>query len=214
MQKHIELEVSAREGRGKNDARRLRASGQAPATLYGLDQDPVSLAVDSKTMVRILGSRTNRNRVLDLSGGASGPAMAADWQSDPVTGKLLHVDMRRVDLDQKARIDVPIVTKGVAYGVKTEGGLEDIILREVTVLCRPEDAPEQIEIDVTELRAGESVRVRDLPGSEKYEVVSKAGMTILRVIGKRAAEAGMEDDEEVAVEEAATEEGAEEEKED
>ncbi len=217
MQKHIELEVSAREERGKNAARRLRASGQVPATLYGLDQEPASLALDSKAMVRILTSRTDRNRVLDLRGGATGAAMAADWQSDPVTGKLLHVDMKRIDLNAKAKMSVPLVTKGVAYGVKTEGGLEDVILREITLLCLPEDAPENIEIDVTELRAGESVRVRDLPLGDKYEVIAKPETTILRIIGKAATEEGMADgdDEEAAVEgaegEGAAEEGGKEE---
>jgi large subunit ribosomal protein L25 len=189
MLEHSQLEVTARAERGKNAARRLRVTGKVPATLYGLGKEPESIALDTRSMVRILNDPSGHNRVFDLRGGAQGHAMAVDWQSDPVTGKLLHVDMKRLDLTNKIRVKVAIETHGVAYGVKTEGGLEDIILREIEVECLPEDIPANIRIDVTELRAGESVRASDIPDGEKYTIASSGDLTIMRIVGKRALEA-------------------------
>ena len=218
MLEHSQLDVTARAERGKNAARRLRASGQVPATLYGLGKDPESIALNTKIMVRILNDPSGHNRVFDLQGGAEGAAMATDWQSDPVTGKLLHVDMQRVDLAKKITVKVAVETTGVAYGVKTEGGLEDLILREIEVECLPEDIPESIQINVEELQAGQSIRVGDLEDGEKYTLASKDDLTIVRIVGKRALEAAAEEGEEAveegaeeAAEDAAPEEGGSEE---
>jgi large subunit ribosomal protein L25 len=189
MLEHSQLEVTARAERGKNAARRLRVTGKVPATLYGLGRAPEAIALDTKSMVRILNEPSGHNRVFDLKGGAQGHAMAVDWQSDPVTGKLLHVDMKRLDLTNKIRVKVAIETFGVAYGVKTEGGLEDVIVREIEVECLPEDIPASIRIDVTELRSGQSVRAGDIPNGEKYVIASAPELTIMRIIGKRALEA-------------------------
>lgn len=189
MLEHSQLEVTARAERGKNAARRLRVTGKVPATLYGLGRDPEAIALDTKSMVRILNEPSGHNRVFDLKGGAQGHAMAVDWQADPVTGKLLHVDMKRLDLTNKIRVKVSVETFGVAYGVKTEGGLEDVILREIEVDCLPEDIPASIRIDVTELRAGQSIRAGDIPDGEKYTIATPADFTIMRIIGKRAVEA-------------------------
>jgi large subunit ribosomal protein L25 len=145
--------------------------------------------------------------VFDLQGGAQGHAMAVDWQSDPVTGKLLHIDMKRLDLTNKIRVKVSVETFGVAYGVKTEGGLEDLILREIEVDCLPEDIPASIRIDVTELRAGQSIRASDIPDGEKYTIASSGDLTIMRIVGKRALEADADTGEAAA--EATAVEGAE-----
>jgi large subunit ribosomal protein L25 len=140
-------------------------------------------------MVRILNEPSGHNRVFGLRGGAQGHAMAVDWQSDPVTGKLLHIDMKRLDLATKIRVKVAIETFGISYGVKTEGGLEDVIVREIEVECLPEDIPASIRIDVTELRSGQSVRAGDIPDGEKYTIATPRELTIMRIIGKRALEA-------------------------
>jgi large subunit ribosomal protein L25 len=156
-------------------------------------------------MVRILNEPSGHNRVFDLQGGAQGHAMAVDWQSDPVTGKLLHVDMKRLDLTNKIRVKVAVETFGVAYGVKTEGGLEDLIVREIEVDCLPEDIPATIRIDVTELRSGQSVRAGDIPDGEKYTIASSPDLTIMRIIGKRALEADADTGEAPAAAEPAAE---------
>ena len=185
MQEHVQMEVAAREERGKNAARRMRAGGRTPASLYGLSHEPQALSIDTKAALRLLTSRTDRNRVLELKGAAKGLAMARDWQTDPVTGRLLHIDFRRVDLDKPIILPAPIVTTGVSYGAKNEGGLEDVILREVKVECRPDDIPEKIEVNITQLRAGQSIRVRDLELGEQVRVLGNPDAVIVRVVGKR-----------------------------
>ena len=185
MKEQLSLKVEARETRGKNAARRLRAAGKAPATVYGLEQDPVAIAVDTKEITRILSHTELRNRVLNLEGGASGTAMAFDYQIDPVTGRLLHVDLRRVAMDKPTRATIPLRTHGLAYGVKNEGGMEDVILREAAVECLPGDLPEKIDIDVTALRAGESIRIRDLPVGEGVTFLDDPSAVVVRIVGKR-----------------------------
>lgn len=185
MLEQLELEVTSRGERGKNAARRLRAVGQVPATLYGLGKDPEALALNTKTMVALLSHREHRNRVLSLKGGAAGAAMAVDWQVDPVHGDLLHVDLRRIDIDRPVEADVAVKTTGVAYGVKTEGGMEDVILREVRVRGLPADLPEAIVIDVTELHAGDAVRLGDLEAGAKYKILGRTSMMVVRIVGKR-----------------------------
>ena len=209
MQEQLELEVSSREERGKNAARRLRASGKVPATLYGLGEDVQALAIDTKSMIGLLSDREKRNRVLALGGGASGTAMAVDWQVDPVSGSLLHVDLRRIDVNQPVEAKVAIKTVGVSYGVKTEGGIEDIILREALVRCLPADLPEVLEVDVTPLKTGESVRLGDLEAEGKYQILGNASAVVVRVVGRRAEEEEeAEAEAEAAAEGEATEEAA------
>lgn len=207
----LELEVSGREERGKNAARRLRATGNVPATLYGLGKDPESLSINSKTMVSLLSDREQRNRVLNLKGGASGAAMAVDWQVDPVEGDLLHVDLKRIDPNAPVEANVALVTTGVAYGVKTEGGMEDMILREALVRCLPADMPETIEIDVTPLKAGEAVRLGELEAEGKYNILGNPSAVVVRIVGKRTDVEEGEEEEMVEGEGEATEEAAAEE---
>jgi large subunit ribosomal protein L25 len=186
MLEQMDLEVTSREERGKNAARRLRASGRTPATLYGMGKDPVSLALDAKAMTNLLSQREQRNRVLNLSGGAAGPAMAIAWQVDPVHGELLHVDLKRIDVNEPVEAKVALKTTGVSYGVKTEGGMEDVVVREAVVRCLPAHLPPVIEIDVTPLRSGQSVRLGDLEAEGKYKILGNPSTVVVRIVGKRA----------------------------
>jgi large subunit ribosomal protein L25 len=186
MLEQLEMEVTTREERGKNAARRLRASGRVPATLYGMGQEPLSLALDNKAIVGMLSQRNQRNRVLQLKGGASGAAMAIAWQVDPVENSLLHVDLKRIDVNAPVTANVAVRTKGVAYGVKTEGGMEEVILHEAHVRCLPADLPEAIEIDVTELKAGQSIRLGDLATDGKYEILGDPAAVVVRIVIKKA----------------------------
>jgi large subunit ribosomal protein L25 len=191
----LELEVKGRDERGKNAARRLRATGMVPATLYGLGKSPEAVALSTKAMVSLLSHREQRNRVLNLKGGAAGTAMAVDWQVDPVHGDLLHVDLRRIDVNSPVEASVALITTGVAYGVKTEGGMEDVILREALVRGLPADLPDSIEIDVTPLKAGESVRLGELESEGKFKILGNPEAVVVRIVGKRASEMGAEEEE-------------------
>ena len=187
MEQQLEFEVSVRNSRGKNEARRLRLQGKVPAILYGLGADPVAISMDTQKMTRILKSPSGHNQILNikLDGMDTAAAMAADWQVDPQHGYLLHVDMKRVDLTKKVTVRVPIATQGTAVGVKDEGGLEDIVSREIEIVCLPLEVPASIEIDVTALAVGDAVRVRDLPASDTYKYVTPPERIVVHVIAPK-----------------------------
>jgi large subunit ribosomal protein L25 len=118
------VEAKPRVGGDKNAARALRRSGLIPAVLYGAGLDPVTVAVDPKQMRGILNSETGHNTIFDVKvDGTNAKAMIVDWQFEPIKGSLLHVDLKRIAMDKKLRLMVPIDTIGEAPGVKAEGGI-------------------------------------------------------------------------------------------
>jgi large subunit ribosomal protein L25 len=154
----------AREGRfNKNAARRVRAQGKIPAVVYGAAQPAVAVEVDPKQIQRILHSETGHNSIFDLEvAGNTAKAMIVDWQYEPIKGKLIHIDFKRIALDKPIRVEVPIQLTGVPVGVKTQGGILDQTLREVELECLPADIPTHIDLDVSELAFGMVLRVSDL----------------------------------------------------
>jgi len=205
LEQQVKFEVTVRNERGKNEARRLRLKGLVPAILYGLNDDPVAISMDTKEMTRILKLPSGHNQILNITmdGMETAAAMAADWQVDPLHGHLLHVDMKRVDLTKKVTVRVPISTQGLAIGVKDEGGLEDVVSREIEINCLPLEVPAAIEVDVTALAIGDAVRVRDLPPSDVYEYVTSPERVVVHVIAPKVE---VEEEEETIAEEG--EEGA------
>src|SRR5579864_8401489 len=158
------LEAQAREPGNKNHARRVRRDGKIPGVVYGAGKDSVPVSVDPRQVLRILHSETGHNTIFDLSlDGERSKAMIVDWQFEPVKGKLLHIDLKRIAMDQKLKVNVPIELKGEPAGVKQQGGILEQVLREVEVECLPGDIPSFIEADVTELVFGKVLRVSDLP---------------------------------------------------
>lgn len=199
MQQQIEMRVDARESRGKNAARRMRAAGQVPAVVYGLGREPQAVALDTKTVTNILKEPSGRNRVFALEcDGTREHAMAVDYQIDPVKHSLLHVDMQRVELDKPVRVSIPIKSVGTAFGVKNEGGFEEMVSREVHVECLPLDIPESIEITVDDLHVGESIRVKDIPASDKYTVDDNPQKLVLHIMASRASAESTTSEEEEA----------------
>jgi large subunit ribosomal protein L25 len=158
------VEAQTRESRGKNVARRLRKSGRIPAVLYGAGKPPVSLSVDPKQIARILHSEAGVNTIFDLQlDGERTKAMIAEYQNEPIKGALLHLDFKRIAMDRRLKVNVPIVLKGDAAGVKQQGGILDQVLREVEIECLPGDIPASFDADVTHLVFGQVLRVSDLP---------------------------------------------------
>ncbi len=199
MQRQIVLEVAAREERGKNAARRLRARGSVPAVVYGLGRESQAIAVETKRMTNILKDPAGHNRVFSLTcNGEQELAMAVDYQIDPVQHTLLHVDLRRVDLDKPVQVSVPVVSAGVAFGVKNQGGFEEMVNREVRIESLPLDIPERIEVDISPLRVGEALRAKDIPASDKYTLADDEQKLLLHIMASRTAsetEEGGEEDE-------------------
>jgi large subunit ribosomal protein L25 len=160
------VEGQVREGRGKGPARRTRLTGMVPAILYGgKKKESISLSVNAKQVARILRSETGHNTIFTVrvADGAAEKAMVKDWQVDPVSGKLLHVDLFRIAMDVRMRVRVPVHTFGEPQGVKMQGGVFEMVTREVEVECLPADIPEEFKIDVSEMLIGKQLRAADLP---------------------------------------------------
>ncbi|MGH9575302.1 MAG: 50S ribosomal protein L25 [Candidatus Acidiferrales bacterium] len=159
------VEGQTRETRGKNAARRTRLTGMVPATLYGARKDAVSLSVNAKQIARILRSETGHNTIftVTVAGGGQEKAMLKDWQVDPLKGVLLHVDLLRIAMDVRMRVRVPVRTFGEPQGVKMQGGIFEMVTREVEIECLPTDIPEEFKMDVSEMLIGKQLRAADLP---------------------------------------------------
>ena len=177
------LEAQPRTPGNKNHARRVRVSGKVPGVLYGAGKETVALSVDPRQVARILYSQTGHNTIFELAldGGERTQAMIVDWQYEPIKGSLLHIDLKRIAMDQKLRVSVPIVLKGEAEGVKQQGGILEQLLREVEVECLPGDIPSAIEADVSQLVFGKVLRVEDLPKSAKLKFLSDANQPVAHV---------------------------------
>jgi len=108
--------------------------------------------------------------------------MIVDWQFEPIKGKLLHIDLKRIAMDQKLTVKVPILLKGEAAGVKQQGGILEQVLREIEIECLPGNIPALIEADVTELVFGKVLRVADLPHSDKFKVLTDENQSVAHII--------------------------------
>ncbi len=184
MRKDITIAAEMRSARGKNEARRLRVSGSTPGVLYGVTESSVALAVSPKEITRILSSKTGHNTIfnLALTGGENTPVMIVDWQSDPVKDTLLHVDMKRIDLTKRIVVKIPVHTHGEPTGVKLQGGLHEVISREIEIECLPDDIPEEFIVDVTELGLNQSIRASSIPMSGSMKLVSPGDAVISHVV--------------------------------
>ena len=184
MRKEITIEAQPRELRGKNEARRLRAGGSVPAVLYGAGRESVAVAVNPKEVNRILHSKTGHNTIFDVAvtGGETTPVMVVDWQNDPIKEYLLHVDLKRIDLSARIRVKVPIHTVGDPKGVKLQGGLHELITREIEIECLPDEIPEEFTVDVSELMIGQSIRAGEIPLVGSTKLLSPADSVISHVI--------------------------------
>jgi large subunit ribosomal protein L25 len=180
------LKAESRAGRGKNEARRLRASGKIPAVVYGTEKNKATeIAVDPRVLLRILHSESGVNTLIGLEGAglaAGGKVLVKEYQLDPIDHRLLHADFYAVAMDKKLEVTVPIVIKGEPKGVKQQGGVVDFVNRQIEVECLPADIPEHIDIDISELMLHQGIRVRDLPKNDKWAPVSEPEMMIVHVV--------------------------------
>jgi large subunit ribosomal protein L25 len=185
------LHVEKRDSRGKNEARRLRASGRIPAVVYGTEKSKATaIAVDPKMLLRILHSESGVNTLIGLEGAdlAGGKVLVKEYQLDPIDHKLLHADFYAIAMDKLLTVTVPILIKGEPKGVKQQGGIVDFVSREIEVECLPADIPQHIDIDVTELMLHQGIRVRDLPQDGKWKATSEPDLMIVHVVAPKAEE--------------------------
>ena len=189
MRKDITITTEPRDQRGKNEARRLRARGLSPAIVYGPGSDPVAVAVDPKSVNQILRSTSGHNTIFNVDiQGQLAPVMIVDWQNDPIKGRLLHIDLKRIDLTKRITVKVPVHTTGEPKGVKIQGGLHEVVTREIEIECLPDDIPEHFTVDVTELNIGQGVRASEIPLSGSMKLTSAPDTVISHVVAVRATE--------------------------
>jgi large subunit ribosomal protein L25 len=184
VRKDITVAAEVRASRGKNEARRTRRAGQIPAVVYGAFQDPVSIAVSPREILKIVRSNTGYNTIFTLAvqGGENTPVMVVDHQVDPVKNTLLHADFKRIDLTKRIRVSIPVSTEGEPAGVKVQGGLLEIITRAIEIECLPDDIPEHFVIDVRELMIGQSKRASDVPLSGSMKLTSAPETVIAHIV--------------------------------
>ena len=187
------VQVQERSERGKGPAGRLRAAGQIPGIVYGMAKDSFAVAVEPRNIESILRSETGFNTIFNLTLGtgddnATRAVMLKDLQRDPVTDRLVHVDFVRVDLDTKVIVDVPVRIIGESIGVRIEFGTMDVINRSVQVECLPNDIPDALELDVSELHVGQHASVADLKAVEGVTLLDPEDTTILNIAHQRAVE--------------------------
>jgi large subunit ribosomal protein L25 len=183
------LQAEKREGRGKNEARRLRATGRIPAVVYGTEKGKATeISVDPKMLLRILHSEAGVNSLIGLQlDGTDTRVLVKEYQLDPIGHKLLHADFYQVAMDKKLTVTVPIVMKGEAKGVKQQGGIVDFVHREIEIECLPGDIPENITVDISELMLNQGIRVRDLATEgAKWTPVSEPDMMVVHVVALKA----------------------------
>jgi large subunit ribosomal protein L25 len=156
--------------------------------LYGSDRAAVAVSVNPKDVNKILHSNTGHNTIFNLSvqGGEDTPVMIVDWQSDPVKENLLHVDLKRIDLSRRNAFKVRVHTTGEPKGVKLQGGLLEVITREIEIECLPDEIPELYTVDVGELMIGQNLRASDVVLGGSIKLVSPPEQVIAHVVALKA----------------------------
>lgn len=202
----LKLKAEKREESGKGPARKLRAAGRIPAVLYGHNMDPVPLSVDAKELFHVLHGSAGSNVLVDLEvDGAGHLALPREIQRDVVRARYIHIDFLAVRRDEKVSVSVPVLVVGESPGVKAGGVLEHH-LWELAVECLPGDVPEGLEVDVSRLQVGDSLRVEDLAPPGGVTILTPLEDAVLSVVIPQVRV--VEEVEAVAEEEAAAE-GAE-----
>ena len=184
MAYRVIVKAEKREGRGKNDARRLRVAGKVPVSIYGGGGETIAAIAELKDLAAILRSDTGSNTIftIDMIGEGTNDVIFHDRQIDALKGRLVHADLRRLAKGEKIEVTVPIHIVGEAAGLSEEGAVLNQPLREIKVLCEPSLIPEFYEVDVTELNVGESFHVSDLKVESGVEIQEDAESVIASIV--------------------------------
>ena len=182
--KEITVQAKAREGRGKNDARRARREGLIPVVVYGGEGGSVAALAPLRELAAILRSESGRNSIftLDIEGVGASEVMFHDRQIDPVKSRLIHADFTRLVKGQKIEVTVPLHLVGEPFGVREEQGVLEQIFREIEIRCEPREIPDSIDADVSELKVHDVLHVSDLKVAEGIEILNPPD-TVIATVG-------------------------------
>jgi large subunit ribosomal protein L25 len=188
LDRNISLDAKPRNERGKNASRRQRAQGLVPVTVYGGGKETASANIVKHEFAALLRGH-GRNVIFTLNvDGAATPVKIADMQVDPVKGTLIHMDLMRISLTEKSKFEALIRIVGEAEGVKSLGGVLEVVTHSLEVRCLPGDLPSSVEVDVTPLSIGDKIKVGDLKLDSKVEVLDDPETVIAIVVAPRAEE--------------------------
>jgi large subunit ribosomal protein L25 len=182
--KEIVVHAQPRDGRGKNDARRARRDGHVPVILYGGKGETVAALAPLSELAAILRSDTGRNTIftLDIKGFGASEVMFHERQIDPVRGRLIHADFKRLVKGEKIEITVPLRLVGEPIGVREQTGVLEQVVRNIDIRCEPRDIPEALEADVTNLAVHDVLHVSDILMSAGVEILESPD-TVIATVG-------------------------------
>jgi large subunit ribosomal protein L25 len=184
QQKQLNIELRSKTGKGIS--RQLRSADMVPGVVYGKGMDPVAVSIKYRDLQNALAGEGGQNNLITLVGGGSldqSMAIIADMQRDALKGTYRHVDLHRINMNEKLRVTVPVVLKGTAIGVK-EGGLLDLAHHELHVECLPGNIPDHIEIDITELQIAHSIHINEIVLPEGVKLLENPKTPVVGVLGR------------------------------
>lgn len=186
---NLSLAAQPRKDKGKNAARRLRAAGLIPATVYGGGSESVSTTLAKLEFAALL-RKHGRNKIFTLSvDGVPTTVKIAELQLDPIRGTIIHADLMRLSMTEKSKFNVPVKLVGETEAVKLNGAILDQVNYSVEIRCLPGDLPAEIEADVTSLNLGDHLSVKDLKISDTIEILDDPDTVIVTVVAPREEEA-------------------------
>ena len=184
QQKQMNIEL--RSGTGKGVSRKLRSADKVPGVVYGKGMDPMAISVVYRDLQNAIAGEGGINNLITLIGGGNldqTMAIVADIQRDAVRGTYKHVDLHRINMNEKLRVTVPVQLKGTAIGVK-EGGLLDLAHHELHVECLPGNIPDHIVIDITNLKVAHSIHVNEITLPEGVKLLDNPKTPVVSVLGR------------------------------
>src|SRR5262245_7886957 len=188
LDRNISLEAKPRNERGKNASRRQRAEGLLPVTVYGGGKETASANIVKREFAALLRAH-GRNVIFTLKvDGAATPVKVAEMQIDPVKGTLIHMDLMRISLTEKSKFEVSIRTVGESEGIKSLGGILEMVTHSLEIRCLPGDLPSIVEVDITPLGIGDKFKVGDLKLDSKVEILDDPETVIATVVAPRVEE--------------------------
>ncbi len=185
----MEQRVLTRESRvelGKGPCRRLRVKGRVPAVVYGKGIEPVTVSVDRKELSAVVAGEGGMNHLISLKGGAGLDGqlvIVADMVRDCLKGDPIHVDLHKVNLEEKVRVKVPVSMVGTAKGVK-EGGMLELLMHNIDLECLASQIPEHIQVDISELAIGGSIHIADVTVPAGVKILDDLKATVVNILGK------------------------------
>ncbi len=180
------LEAQLREGLGKNKSKALRHQGLIPAVVYSGGKESLAIKISRGELLKLIHQHQVENAVITLKvkddkKGSGRPCMIKEMQHDPVKGEILHVDLNEISLTKAIKVNVPVTTRGEAPGVKSDGGSLEHILWEIEIECLPTDIPKHIDIDISSLKIGDSIHIKDIQFPPKVKVLNEADAIVVSV---------------------------------